>query len=199
MKNVTDIDLLIGLGNPGPSYRNTRHNSGFWALDAIAANYSGRFVVNKKFFGELCQVQVEGKRVSLLKPHTFMNKSGQAVLAYMRYLKIQTRKLLVIHDELDLYAGRIKFKRGGSNGGHNGLKDIEARLNSTDYYRLRLGIGHPHDQPSLQSVADYVLSPPSADDMHKINTAMSKMLDHLPIILFGDFAKAQQILHSQDQ
>ena len=195
---MTDIDLLIGLGNPGSSYQNTRHNAGFWALDAIAANYGGQFVVSKKFFGELCQVQVKGRRVNLLKPHTFMNQSGQAALAYMHYFKIQTRQLLVIHDELDLCVGRIKFKRGGSNGGHNGLKDIETRLNSTDYYRLRLGIGRPHDQPFLQSVIDYVLSSPSADDMYKINTAISKILDHLPIILSGDFARAQRILHSQD-
>lgn len=195
---MTDIVLLIGLGNPGSSYQNTRHNVGFWALDAIAAHYGGRFVMTRKFFAQLCQVQVEGKQVSLLKPHTFMNQSGQAALAYMHYFKIQTRQLLVIHDELDLCAGRIKFKRGGSNGGHNGLKDIETRLSSTDYYRLRLGIGRPDNQLFLQSVTDYVLSSPSAKDRHKIHTAISKIITHLPAILSGDFARMQQILHSQD-
>ena len=134
------IKLIVGLGNPGPEYEDTRHNAGFWLLDQLAQQWHSHWQDDRKFFGHLIRSTRPSGEIRLLKPQTYMNLSGQAVQAVASFYKIQPQEILVIHDELDLEPGRIKFKLGGGNGGHNGLKDIQARLGSPDFYRLRLGI-----------------------------------------------------------
>ncbi|OAM26391.1 MULTISPECIES: aminoacyl-tRNA hydrolase [Eikenella] len=188
------IKLIVGLGNPGPEYDDTRHNAGFWLLDELAHKWQARWQDDKKFFGHSARsVQPEGE-IRLLKPQTYMNRSGQSVQALAAFYKIKPQEILVIHDELDLEPGRIKFKLGGGNGGHNGLKDIQARLGTPDFYRLRLGIGHPGER---SEVINYVLKKPRAEDRELISQAITKSIDTLPAILAGDIAAAQRVLHGK--
>ncbi|MDU1535460.1 MAG: aminoacyl-tRNA hydrolase, partial [Neisseria sp.] len=154
------IKMIVGLGNPGGEYEQTRHNAGFWFLDELAWQWKVSFKEEKKFFGEVARANLPDGDVWLLKPMTFMNRSGQSVAALAQFYKIKPEEILVVHDELDIPCGRIKFKLGGGNGGHNGLKDIQARLGTPDYYRLRLGIDHPGDR---NLVVAYVLNKPSAE------------------------------------
>ena len=151
-----ELRLIVGLGNPGADYDKTRHNVGFWLLDSLARRYGGVFRREAKFHGEACQVSVDGHPLWLLKPQTFMNRSGASVIALARFYKLVPEAILVVHDELDLPPGAVRLKRGGGHGGHNGLRDIIQQLGSREFLRLRLGIGHPGDS---RAVINYVLHP----------------------------------------
>ena len=188
------IKLIIGLGNPGPEYEDTRHNAGFWLLDQLARQWHSHWQDDRKFFGHLIRSTRPSGEIRLLKPQTYMNLSGQAVQAVASFYKIQPQEILVIHDELDLEPGRIKFKLGGGNGGHNGLKDIQARLGSPDFYRLRLGIGHPGDR---NEVVNYVLKKPRREEKELIEDAIDKSIATLPDILAGKIEAAQRVLHGK--
>ncbi|MBF1285638.1 aminoacyl-tRNA hydrolase [Neisseria sicca] len=188
------IKMIVGLGNPGGEYEQTRHNAGFWFLDELAWQWKVSFKEEKKFFGEVARANLTGGDVWLLKPMTFMNRSGQSVAALAQFYKIKPEEILVVHDELDVPCGRIKFKLGGGNGGHNGLKDIQARLGTPDYYRLRLGIDHPGDR---NLVVAYVLNKPSAEHRQQIDEAIAKSLKAMPKIMSGEWEEATRFLHSK--
>ena len=187
------IQLLVGLGNPGAKYDATRHNAGFWFVDEIARQAGGVFRSESKFQGEVCRVLINGQNVWLLKPNTFMNRSGQSVAALARFYKIPVEAILVAHDELDIPAGSARWKFAGGHGGHNGLRDIMAHL-TKDYWRLRLGVDHPGDR---NKVVDYVLSKPSYDDQIEITSAIDAAADSLELMLQGDSQKAMNQLHSK--
>ena len=190
------IRLVAGLGNPGSEYQRTRHNAGFWFIDELAHRIGGHLRSEKKFFGELCRVEGD---VWLVKPMTFMNRSGQAVAALASFYQIKPEEILVVHDELDLRPGEVKLKMGGGVAGHNGLKDIRARLGTADFWRLRIGIGHPRDSAiPQQEAADYVLAPPRRDERAAIEAAIDKGLDAWPAIATGDFERAMQELHTKE-
>ncbi len=186
------LKLIVGLGNPGPQYEKTRHNAGFWFLERLAVDLGGIWSHDAKFQGELSNVSIEGERIILLKPATFMNRSGQAVGSLARYFKIRPEEILVVHDELDFEAGKIKLKTGGGHAGHNGLKDIISHLGSREFCRLRIGIGVP---PGNQSVSDYVLSGPSKEDKGKIDSAIQTVYDVLGLLVVGNVNKAMNQLH----
>ncbi|MCL2636513.1 MAG: aminoacyl-tRNA hydrolase [Betaproteobacteria bacterium] len=187
--------LVVGLGNPGAEYENTRHNVGFWFVDRLAAQLKTPFAPQAKFFGRAARAG----DLWLLQPTTFMNRSGQAVAALANFYKIPVGEMLVVHDDLDLAPGAIRLKQGGGNGGHNGLKDIQARLGSPDFWRLRLGIGHPRALGLAQEVVDFVLHPPRKDELPAIEQALERSLAAWPRLAAGDFASAQQQLHAKIQ
>lgn len=187
------IKLIVGLGNPGPSYENTRHNAGFWAVDQVAHGQKIGLVSENKFFGNVGRFKFKNNDVFLLKPSTFMNLSGKAVLALANFYKINADEILVVHDELDFMPGVVKMKFGGGSGGHNGLRDIE-RVIGRDYWRCRVGIGHPGNK-SL--VHDYVLKKPSNIERSEINTSIDNVTKTLDLILAGDFAVALKELHTK--
>lgn len=187
------IELIVGLGNPGRDYAETRHNAGFWFVEEVARKYAGSFKPDRKFQGEAARVCIEGQDVWLLKPETFMNLSGQSVLALMQFYKIPLQNILVVHDDLDLPAGVARLKQGGGHGGHNGLRDIIARCGGNDFARLRLGIGHPGDK---SRVTGHVLSKVSVDDQAAINQAIAQALAVLPQVVSGDFSRAMNQLHT---
>lgn len=191
---MSSIKLIVGLGNPGAEYQYTRHNMGFDFLDQLAAQWHQTLRTEKKFFGDIARASLKSGDVWLLKPNTFMNKSGMAVQALADFYRIRPDEILVVHDELDIPCGQVKFKRGGGNGGHNGLKDIQAKLGSADFYRLRLGIDHPGDR---NLVVNYVLHKPQAAEQQLIQEAMQKSLAVMPTLLNDDFTTAQRILHSK--
>jgi PTH1 family peptidyl-tRNA hydrolase len=186
--------LIAGLGNPGAQYEQTRHNVGFWMLDQLAKDFATTFKVENKFQGQLAQCQIAQQKVYLLKPLTFMNKSGQSVAALANFYKIPVENVLVVHDELDTACGTAKLKRGGGHGGHNGLRDIIAATGSKDFLRCRLGIDHPG---SSKQVSGYVLSKPSATDRQLITTAIDNSLRVIDDVLNNDLEKAMHWLHSQ--
>lgn len=188
------IKMIVGLGNPGSEYEQTRHNAGFWFIDELAWQYKATLKEEKKFFGSVARISISGSDLWLLKPATFMNRSGQAVAALAQFYKIKPEEILVVHDELDIPCGRIKFKLGGGNGGHNGLKDIQARLGTPDFYRLRLGIDHPGDR---NLVVGYVLNKPSPEHRQQIDEAINKSLKAVPILLAGEWEEAVRFLHSK--
>ena len=188
------IKLIVGLGTPGPEYEDTRHNAGFWLLDQLAQQWHSHWQDDRKFCGHLIRSTRPSGEIRLLKPQTYMNLSGQAVQAVASFYKIQPQEILVIHDELDLEPGRIKFKLGGGNGGHNGLKDIQAKLGTPNFYRLRLGIGHPGER-SL--VVGFVLNKPPAAERQLIDNAIAKSLQAMPDIMAGDLEKTVRHLHSK--
>lgn len=187
------IKLIVGLGNPGREYETTRHNVGFWLLDELAWQWKTSFKTEKKFFGEVARSTQHGGEVWLLKPDTFMNLSGKAVAALSQFYKINPDEILVVHDELDIPCGQIRFKLGGGNGGHNGLKDIQAKLGTPQFYRLRLGIAHPGDR---NLVSNYVLSRPSAAEKEQIDASIDCSLRALPDVLQGRYDEAIRVLHS---
>lgn len=189
------IKLIVGLGNIGAEYEQTRHNVGFWLIDQLAWQHKAQLREEKKFFGEVARISHQGRDVWLLKPSTYMNLSGKAVGALAQFYKILPDEILVVHDELDIPCGQIRFKLGGGNGGHNGLKDIQAKLGTPNFYRLRLGIDHPGDK---NLVVGYVLNKPSAEDRDKIERAMDKSLSVLPDILDGKLEDAVRVLHSKN-
>ncbi|MCU0835457.1 MAG: aminoacyl-tRNA hydrolase [Chromatiaceae bacterium] len=187
------IRLIVGLGNPGPEYEVTRHNVGFWFADALAARHGGQFRVEGKFHGLLCRLSVGATDLRLLKPSTYMNRSGQSVGAVLRYFDYTPEQVLVAHDELDLPVGTARLKQGGGHAGHNGLRDIIAVLGTREFWRLRIGIDHPGDKAQ---VVPYVLSRPSREDATRVLEALDDAERSLPELLAGEFQKAMNRLHS---
>ena len=182
--------LIVGLGNPGGEYGDTRHNLGFWFVDRLAGDLHVALAPQGKFHGLVGRCG----DLWLLKPTTFMNRSGLAVLALANFYKILPDEILVVHDELDLPPGGIRIKQGGGNGGHNGLKDIQSHLGTPDFWRLRLGIGHPGDK---HLVSSFVLGRAPRSEQEKLEASIDFALDALPEMLAGDWTKAMQKLHSQ--
>ena len=183
------IKVIVGLGNPGDTYTETRHNAGFWFVDAIAEQAGSRFRGDSKFHGSVAKIGTTW----LLKPATFMNRSGLSVAALCHFYKIPPESCLVVHDELDLDAGIARLKRSGGHGGHNGLRDITQQLGSKDFLRLRFGIGHPGHK---SQVANYVLKKPSSSDREAINDALYNAQRVLDLVLNNDLEKAMLQLHS---
>ncbi len=186
------ITLIIGLGNPGDKYAKTRHNVGFWFIDELANRYGATFKAESKFSGEVAKVNIEGQSVWLLKPSTFMNRSGLSAHQVSSFYKIPVDQVLVAYDELDLPVGTVRLKVSGGHGGHNGLRDLHAQI-SKEYTRLRFGIGHPGDS---KKVADYVLSHPNKDDEIAIQNALDKSIAEIDKIISGDTQKAMNTLHT---
>ena len=198
----TDIQLIVGLGNIGDIYANTRHNVGWWLIDNLQQKFYAQtpWQNQPKMHGVTSKIAVKNKPCLLIKPSTYMNNSGIAVSSLCSFYKIQPSKILVIHDDLDLPAGSIKLKLGGSSGGHNGLKSIDQHLSTNKYWRLRIGIGHPRTSklPTIQnqSVADYVLHVPSKEDIKLINQSIAKAIENIQLILSGEMEKAMNIIHA---
>ena len=186
------ISMLVGLGNPGAKYQKTRHNAGFLFVDRVVEQSGGRFVSNVRFHGDVAKLDASGHSVLVLKPSTFMNRSGQAVSALARYHNVTPDQILVVHDELDLPPGTVRLKKDGGHGGHNGLRDIVSHLGTKDFYRLRIGIGHPGDRTQ---VTNYVLGEAGKLESVEIAQAMDRALDCLPKMLRGDFQEVMQRLH----
>lgn len=190
---MNGIKLFVGLGNPGEKYENTRHNAGFWWVDQVCAFTNSKLALEPKFFGAVAKLSPTADNW-LLKPTTFMNASGKAVTALANYYKILPEQILVIHDELDLPAGGVKLKNGGGHGGHNGLKDIVTALGTANFWRLRLGIGHPGDR---NEVINFVLKAPLKDEMTAINSGIDDSINVLPLLQSGDFEAAMLKLHTK--
>lgn len=196
IENTMSIRLIVGLGNPGPEYEQTRHNAGFWLVDNLS-NDLGRNLARESHFNAFAaKASIAEQEVWLLEPQTFMNRSGQSVGAIARFYKIAADEILVVHDELDLPPGSAKLKKGGSSGGHNGLKDVTAVLGTQDYWRLRLGIGHPRTLNLQQVVADFVLHRPRKDEQPLIDDAISASLQIIPALCQGKFEAATMQLHT---
>ena len=187
------IKLFVGLGNPGPDYEATRHNAGFWWIDALARELKVNLVPERSYYGLAGRTSVNGQSVWLLQPQTFMNLSGKSVASLARFFKIQPEEILVVHDELDLPPGQVKLKRGGSHAGHNGLRDIHAQLGSPDYWRLRIGIGHPGEK---SEVANWVLKKPAPDQRTLIEDSIAHSLKAHTSMLAGDMDKATLLVHT---
>jgi PTH1 family peptidyl-tRNA hydrolase len=182
----------VGLGNPGSQYAKTRHNAGFWFVDKLAEKAGQVFRPQARFFGELCELEMEGNRLRLLKPATFMNRSGQAVAAVAGFFRLPAQTLLVVHDEIDLAVGTLRLKRGGGHGGHNGLRDIIAQLGSAEFLRLRIGVGHPGN---AGQVVDYVLQRAPLDQQRLLDLAIDEALGVFPKIVQGEIEMAMNELH----
>jgi PTH1 family peptidyl-tRNA hydrolase len=187
------IKLIAGLGNPGPKYDKTRHNAGFWFVEELARRYQGRFSSESRFSADVARIFVDGNPVWMLKPTTFMNRSGIALRQLMHFYKIDIDEILVAHDELDLEPGISKLKRGGGHGGHNGLRDIFSHVGK-DFWRLRIGIGHPGHR---DQVVDYVLNPPRKEEAALIESEVDRAAGLVPLIVAGEFEKAMHQLHSR--
>lgn len=185
------IRLIVGLGNPGNEYADTRHNAGCWWLDRLASRHAGLFRSEGKFFGEVCRIDVSGNDLWLLKPTTYMNASGRAVAALANFYKIPVGQILVAHDELDLPPGALRLKLGGGHGGHNGVRDISTAMGA-DYWRLRIGIGHPGDKAQ---VSDFVLHRPGRAEAELIENAIDRAVPALPALLKGEFDLAMRRLN----
>lgn len=195
MSAAAPIRLIIGLGNPGPEYEATRHNAGFWLADHIADDLGASFNLEKTFFSWVAKARFEGEQVIIAKPITFMNRSGQAAGALLRFYKFAPEQVLVLHDELDLPPGQVKLKQGGGHAGHNGLRDIQAAYSSPAFWRLRIGIGHPRNSNLAQQVAAYVLHPPRREEMPGIEDAIQRCRGIVPLLLRGEFQQAVSRLH----
>lgn len=189
---MSTLKLIVGLGNPGQQYAQTRHNAGFWFVARIAEAFNISMTLDKKFHGMVGRGTVCGVDIRLLLPHTFMNKSGDAVVPMVNFYGIHNDELLIVHDELDLDAGRMRLKTGGGHGGHNGLRDIVPHIGA-DFYRLRLGIGHPGHK---SKVSGYVLGKPTSDEQIAFDHMLGAAMRSLPDLVAGDFNKAQQAINS---
>ncbi|MDZ7939244.1 MAG: aminoacyl-tRNA hydrolase [Rhodoferax sp.] len=187
------IKLFVGLGNPGSEYDATRHNAGFWWVDALARALKVSLSMDKGYHGLVARTTIDGQTVWLLEPQTFMNLSGKSVGALARFFKIAPEEILVVHDELDIVPGEVKLKFGGSHAGHNGLRDLHAQLGTGDYWRLRLGIGHPGVK---SEVANWVLKKPSLDHRIAIDQCIDRSLKALPQLLAGEMDKATMLVHT---
>ncbi|RYX94218.1 MAG: aminoacyl-tRNA hydrolase [Comamonadaceae bacterium] len=187
------IKLFVGLGNPGTEYEATRHNAGFWWIDALARDLKVTLVSDRGYHGLLARTTVAGQTIWLLEPQTFMNLSGKSVAALARFFKIKPEEILVIHDELDVVPGQAKLKFGGSHAGHNGLRDIHAQLGTGDYWRLRLGIGHPGVK---SEVVNWVLKKPLAEQRTLIDECIDRSLKGVPALLGGEMEKATMLIHT---
>jgi len=188
----TPLAIIAGLGNPGPEHRLTRHNAGFWFVDALAHALGAQFRSHARYQGEICRVPLDGRDVVLLKPQTYMNRSGLSVRALLDYLKAPAGELLVVHDELDLPPGTARFKLGGGHGGHNGLRDTITHC-GPDFWRLRLGIGRPGDK---SQVIDYVLQRAAPVDEQALMQSIDAALQALPVFVRDGSEKAMHALHS---
>lgn len=186
--------LLVGLGNPGERYARTRHNAGFWLLDAAAPRLRLQFRREKRFQGLLAEGEWRGEKLRLLQPDTYMNHSGRSVSALAGFFKIPVERILVAHDEIDLPPGSVRLKTGGGHGGHNGLRDIVAQMGSPAFTRLRIGVGHPG---LSDDVVEYVLNRPGKAEQADIESAIDAACEALPDILDGDLARAMQTLHTR--
>ena len=198
-KTVTPIQIIAGLGNPGAEYAQTRHNAGFWLVDALAQQGGATWRIDKNYNAEVCKINLAGQTIHLIKPLTFMNRSGQAVVPLMRFYRLPSESLLVAHDELDILPGEVRLKLGGGNGGHNGLKDIQAQLGNPNFWRLRLGIGHPRSLHLNTDVAAFVLNRANAAQQAAMDEAQTACLRTLPACITGEkvaFEGAVRELHS---
>ena len=186
--------LIVGLGNPGPDYAETRHNAGFWFCERLAGELGASFARESRYHGLVAKTRLNGADLWLLMPQTFMNRSGQAVQALTHFYRIGPAEMLVVHDELDLPAGQMRLKFGGGLGGHNGLKDITSHLGTQDYWRLRIGIGHPGDR---NEVVNFVLKPPRREERDEIDAALDRALLAWPLLARAEFNAATQKINSK--
>ena len=186
------IQLIVGLGNPGKDYKNTRHNAGAWWVEALCQQNQISLQTQSKFQAQIAQGQVQGHKCHLAIPTTFMNHSGQAIGKIAKFYKIPPDAILVAHDELDIEPGTARLKNGGGHGGHNGLRDIIPQLGTPNFHRLRIGIGHPGNK---NQVADFVLHAPAKQEEQKIHAAIDESLMVLPDILAGNWQPAMNQLH----
>ena len=187
------IKLFVGLGNPGLEYEATRHNAGFWWIDAFSRELKAPLSFDKSYFGQVARTAINGQNIWLLTPQTFMNLSGRSVAALVRFFKIEPDEILVAHDELDVPPGLVKLKFGGSHAGHNGLRDIHAQLGTGDYWRLRLGVGHPGNK---DEVVDWVLRKPMQEHRAAIEECITRSFKAVPALLAGDMGKATMMIHT---
>ncbi|HWP11606.1 MAG TPA: aminoacyl-tRNA hydrolase [Ramlibacter sp.] len=187
------IKLFVGLGNPGPQYEATRHNAGFWWLDALARELKLTLAADKGYNAMVARTNLHGQTIWLLEPRTFMNLSGRPVATLARFFKIEPEEILVVHDELDIVPGQAKLKFGGSHAGHNGLRDVHAHLGTDDFWRLRLGIGHPGVK---DEVVDWVLRKPAPDQRLAIEDCIARTLKAVPALLAGEMDKATLLVHT---
>jgi len=187
------ITCVVGLGNPGPKYEDTRHNVGFWLVDRLARRYGAVLRGENKFGGEVARIRTGVGECWLLKPMTYMNNSGRAVSALARFYRVSVEQMLVAHDDLDLAPGVIRLKKGGGHGGHNGLRDIASAMHSKEFVRARIGIGHPGHR---DAVTDYVLSRPYKAEQEVIERGLDEIERHWEAIQAGDLAKAMQEIHT---
>ena len=188
-----DLRLIVGLGNPGAQYADTRHNAGFWFVDEVARITGATLRPEPRFHGLAARVMLDSHELWLLEPTTFMNRSGQSVAALARFYKIAPEHILIAHDEIDLPVGQVKLKYAGGHGGHNGLRDLHAHLGTPNYWRLRLGVDHPG---SKDLVVDYVLHAPSKVDRLKIDGIIDEACRQLPALMRGEAASVMNHLHS---
>ncbi|VVH64426.1 Peptidyl-tRNA hydrolase (EC [uncultured Gammaproteobacteria bacterium] len=191
---VVAIKLIVGLGNPGKDYQGHRHNVGFWFCDALAHLYTGTFKKESKFFGAVAQINIASMSVWLLKPNTYMNASGKSIQSIANFYQIDAKEILVVHDELDIDPGTAKIKFSGGHGGHNGLRDTIKALGNKDFYRLRIGIGHPGDK---SKVADFVLHAPNKSEIGLIEGVLSDSLNVIEQVVKGKVELAMQTLHTE--
>ena len=189
----TRLKLIVGLGNPGSEHINTRHNAGFWFLDSLAERLSLNFVLDKKFQSELCRYQNDNLDCLLCKPQTYMNDSGKAVQALIKFYKIPVNKILIVHDEIDLDVGNLRFKIGGGHGGNNGVRDIIEKVGDSNFNRLRIGIGHPG---SVDKVVSYVLNKPNNDDTKNILSGINIIIDEYQNLFQG---KIEELMNENNK
>ena len=188
------LRLIVGLGNPGSDYSETRHNAGFWFCERLARELNVSFARETRYHGLVARARIDGRDVWLLQPQTFMNRSGQSVQALAHFYRIAPAEMLIVHDELDIPPGQLRLKFGGGLGGHNGLKDITAHLGTQDFWRLRIGIGHPGDR---NEVINYVLKPPRKEEAGEIDAAIDRALLGWPLLAKSDFNAATQKLNAR--
>jgi len=193
--NDAQFKLIVGLGNPGNEYARTRHNAGFWFVDELARTHGGTWRRESKYQCELARVRVGDAEVWLMKPQTYMNRSGAAVQAVAGFYRIAPAQMLVAHDEIDLPPGVVRLKQAGGHGGHNGVRDVIAQLGA-DFWRLRIGVGHPG---SKEQVIDAVLDRASAVEQQLIDAALARAYAALPELLRGDAQKVMKMLHTRDE
>jgi len=189
----TDLQVIVGLGNPGPEHVLTRHNAGFWLVDALAAKYGGSFRAHAKYHGEICRVTIADQEVTLLKPQTYMNRSGLAVRALTDYLKVPAHKVLIAYDELDLPVGTARFKFGGGAGGHNGVRDVVTNVGA-ECWRLRIGVGHPGNK---EQVIDYVLRRAAREEEETTLATIARAVEYIGVFLQEGAEKAMNGLHQK--
>jgi len=187
------IKLFVGLGNPGAEYEATRHNAGFWWVDALSRDLKAPLAFDKSYYGQIARTNVADQNIWLLTPQTYMNLSGKSVAALAKFFKIKPEEILVAHDELDVIPGQVKLKFGGSHAGHNGLRDIHAQLGTGDYWRLRLGVGHPGNK---DEVVDWVLRKPAQEQRVAIEECIARSLNAVPALLAGEMDKATMMIHT---
>lgn len=191
----SNLEVIVGLGNPGAEHLMDRHNVGFWFVDLLAQRFEGRFRSERKFHGQICRVQVNRHSLWLLRPDTYMNESGRSIRAFLDYQKIDSSRCLVVHDELDLPSGIIRFKKGGGHGGHNGLRSTISHVGK-DFMRLRIGVGHPGNQ---ERVIGHVLSRPNKDEEEKILEAVNDGADVVPLLISRGLQRATHKLHNREK